>query len=89
MKQDEIKSAIAECRTAIISHQHIIEHYQSICSHENKKKGIWEERVGRMVEAIICEDCGKCIEYLLPPLKYTMTSTTSEKVFIEISQKTH
>lgn len=43
--------------------QEQLEHLRSICKHENTFEGNYSWRIGVIMPATICSDCGKMIKY--------------------------
>jgi len=41
-----------------------LEKLREECSHKNTFKGLWEWAPGHIYNALICQDCGKCIRNL-------------------------
>ncbi len=71
MSSQEIKSE-CELQFHIIKEaQDRLEYLRSICPHENVFEGLWSWRIGASHNALICSDCGICVENLdiLPTIK--------------------
>ena len=64
MKNEEIKIECEKMYAQIKQSEERLKELRAICKHENKFQGNYSCRIGAMVLAEICSDCGEFIKYV-------------------------
>lgn len=64
MTPEEIKKETEAQYAAIRLAEQRLSDLRAICRHENKYEGNWAWRPGSHYRALICSDCGSCIQNL-------------------------
>lgn len=64
MTNEEIKTNCEIQYKAIRDSEQRLKELRVACSHENTFEGNWSYRIGSILPAIICSDCGSLIKYL-------------------------
>lgn len=64
MTNEQIREQRIKGESMIKEGQLILDNIRKICPHENTKQSPYSYRIGSVHEAIICEDCGQCMELL-------------------------
>lgn len=65
MSSEEIKKECNIMYEQIKFAENRLKELRKLCPHENKFKGNYSYRIGSILPAIICADCGKMIKYIL------------------------
>ncbi len=66
MSNEDMKAACEIQYAAIKRAEERLKDLRSICPHENTFEGNYSYRVGSILAAEICGDCGSLIKYLTP-----------------------
>jgi hypothetical protein len=64
MTQQEIKTEAERYYAAIKEGEEGLKLLRRSCEHPTTFEGTWSWRVGSLMPAVICSDCGKLIKYL-------------------------
>jgi len=66
MTQPEIKSECETCYAQIKAAEETLIQIRSVCKHPNTFNGNYMWRVGSILPATICSDCGEVITFNIP-----------------------
>jgi len=63
MTNEEIKTECELMYAQLRQAENRLEEIRAICKHENTFEGNWSWRVGSIMPAIICSDCGSLVKF--------------------------